>query len=90
MTSNERKQLEEMAAEEETAPAMTLEDAERIVRRKYLIAHPVFENGAWSISDGTHTRRGRIMIPGVGWHDTIESAWMAAARIIQGEEQACK
>ena len=66
---------------------MTMEEAESIVLRLYPGAFPfssVSDYGdCWSICNGTRTEYRHIRIPGVGFHATIEAAWMKAAEVIK-------
>lgn len=62
---------------------MTLEDCERIVQRTHPRAFPFFAQGGWSICNGTTAQRGHIRIEGVGFHETIEAAWLKAVGLVQ-------
>lgn len=65
---------------------MTIEDAERIVKKVHPNAFAfISELGHWSICDGTRCAHGNIRIPGVGWYERAEQAWHAAAAICREE-----
>jgi len=66
-----------------------LSEAERIVKKRYpgAFAFPDWYDH-WTICSGVKVvRTGRhIQLDGVGWHDTIQEAWVKAAEVVQREQ----